>query len=156
MLKLALAGDSLVLQLVHGNLAALRPAHAKHVTGQQRAIGNQRILGLLRHAHHVHVLRIVGIHIAQVDIDKLDARHNLELLLYATTALDGIVQQPADVVLVHSLIGEQQLGQAAKGLAHGNLVALVKVAVKAEVTVDMMRKVLAAHLLAKLRQAVGD
>ena len=155
-LKLALAGNGLVLQLVHGNLAALRPAHAKHVTGQQRPVGNQRVLTLLGHAHHVHVLRVVGIHIAQVDVDKLDARHNLELLLYAATTFDGVVQQPAHVVLVHSLVREQQLGQAAKGLAHGDLVTLVKVAVKAEVTVDMVRKVLAAHLLAKLRQAVGD
>ena len=60
------------------------------------------------------------------------------------------------VVLVHGLVGEQQLGQTAKGLAHGDLVTLVKVTVKAEITVDMVRKVLAAHLLAKLRQAVGD
>ena len=155
-LKLALAGNGLVLQLVHGDLAALRPAHAKYVAGQQRPIGNQRVLGLLGHAHNVHVLRVVGIHIAQVDVDKLDARHNLELFLYATTALDGVVQQPAHIVLVHGLVGEQQLGQTAKGLAHGDLVALVKVAVKAEVTVDMVRKVLAAHLFAKLRQAVGD
>ena len=156
MLKLALAGNRLVLQLVHGNLAALRPAHAKHVTGQQRPVGNQRVLALFGHAHHMHVLRVVGIHIAQVDVDKLDARHNLELFLYTATALDGVIQQPAHVVLVHSLVGEQQLGQTAKGLAHGDLVALVKVAVKAEIPVDMVRKVLAAHLLAKLRQAVGD
>ena len=155
-LKLALAGNGLVLQLVHGDLAALRPAHAKHVTGQQRPVGNQCVLALLGHAHHVHVLRVVGIHIAQVDVDKLDARHNLELLLYAATALDGVIQQPAHVVLVHGLVGKQQLGQAAKGLAHGDLVTFVKVAVKAEVTVDMVRKVLAAHLFAKLRQAVGD
>ena len=123
---------------------------------QQRTVGNQRVLALLRHLHHVYVLRIVGIHVAQVDIDKLHARHDLELFLYATATLDRVVEQPLDVVFIHGLVGEQQLGQTAKGLAHGNLVTLVEIAVEPKEAVDKMRVVATAHLLAKLRQTIGN
>ena len=116
----------------------------------ERAVGYQSVFTLLGYRYHTRFHGIVCIDVAQVHVYELHARHNLELLLYASSSLDRILKEHLRVILGHHLVGEQQLGQAAEVLAHAYLVALVEVAVEPEVLVDEVRIVALAHLAAEL------
>ena len=154
--ELEVAPHGAVLELEDGHLAVVGMAECEHVAGQQRAIGHQGILALLRNGDHTGIHRVVHIHITQVDVDKLNPGHDLELLLYAAAPLDGVLEHHTRVFLGHALVGEQNLGHAAERLAHADLVAAIEVAIQAKVLIEQVRVVALTHLTAELAQAVGD
>ena len=155
-LELSAALDGLVLELVDGVFAVGSTADAKDVAGGQRGVRHEGVVRLLGHAHDVDGSGDVRVDVAQVHVRELDARHDLELLLHAATALDRVLEDHRGAVLVHLAVREDELGHAGEGLADADLVALVDLAVEAEVLVDEMGVVALAHLLEELRQAVRD
>ena len=154
--ELEIARDRLVLQLVDGIVAVECSTDAENVSRQQRPVGHERVVALLGDGHHAHLHGVVGVDVAQVHVDELDAGHDLQLLLHAPAPLYGVFQQHGGIFLGHALVREEQLSKAAERLAHANLVAFVEVAVQAEVLVDQVSEVTLAHFAAELAQAVGD
>ena len=124
------------------------------MSGRQLLYGNQRFAGLFRHLHDAFVS--IFIHISQIHIRKFNARHDLELLLYAAATLNGILQQPPRLFAGDLLIREEQLDQSGHGLPDGDFIALVELSVQLEVFVKDVRKVHLAHAARKLCQAVRN
>ena len=121
----------------------------------ERAVGDERAAPLLGHAD-VPLLPGLGIHVAEMDVEKLHSADLLELLLHPAAGFQGVFQTATDGLLVVLLIGIEELEEPRDCAADGNRVSLIQVSSELEILGDGIAKAPFPHLPNPLGQVVGD